>query len=288
MRPPPDREEACPIKPPRPKKRLRYHADSEYNRTRTMRHLTTFRSVLALAALFAPPPSASADEATALFRAVAREHARISSIDADITQYISEPGRPREIFKGRYRADARGRFRIDYTVPSRQVVRSDGRVFEWYYPDERLLYYSESPKNEGKGPEFNPLEGIEEALESRFTLSGGAWRLYGFFRPLRVYHLHDAKTGLDIEVRVDPSIRAVIEKTVRDRRGYELIRESYRGHRKLGEIFFPSRVSVTTRTARGITSNVTDYARVILNGPMPDAVFRADYPRTVTRRRLGE
>ena len=253
-----------------------------------MRYAIPLHTVIALATLLGAPRYAAADDAAALFRAVAREHAKIRSIDADITQYITEPGRPREIFRGRYRADGRGRFRIDYTVPSRQVVRSDGKLFEWYYPDDRLLYYSEAAERDRPGPGFNPLDGIEKELESRFELSGGGWRLYGFFKRARVYHLRDRQSGLDIEVRVDPSIRAVITKTVRDRRGYELIRESYEGHRDIGGVFFPTRVSVTARTARGITSSVTDYARVILNGPMPEAVFRVDYPRGVTRRRLDE
>ncbi len=252
--------------------------------------IRTFHAVLALALAvpIAAPRAASADDAAALFREVARAHAKIRAIDAEITQYIAEPGRPREIFRGRYRADDRGRFRIDYTVPSRQIVRSDGKVFEWYYPDDRLLYYAESADGGRKGPGFNPLGGIEGELESRFELSGGGWRLYGFFRRARVYHLKDRHSGVDIEVRVDPAMKAVISKTVRDRRGYEILKESYEAYRAIGGIYFPSRVSVTARTARGITSNVTDYGRVSLNGTIPDAVFRADYPRGVTRKRLHE
>ncbi len=255
-----------------------------------MRPIPTLHAVLALALtapLWAPQPAA-ADDAATLFRAVAREHAKIRTIDAEITQYIAEPGRPREIFRGRYRADERGRFRIDYTVPSRQIVRSDGTVFEWYYPEERLLYYADAAGRPSARPGFNPLDGIDDGIETRFALSGGGWRLYGFFKRARVYHLKDRQSGVDIEVRVDPAMKAVISKTVRDSRGYEILKETYEGYRTIGAIHFPSRVSVTARTARGITSNVTDYGRVALNGAIPGAVFRADHPRGVTRRRLDE
>jgi outer membrane lipoprotein-sorting protein len=274
--------------PRRQKKRLHNPARWRYKQTHTMRPIPTLKAVLALAALLWAPPSAVADDAAALFGAVAREHAKIRSIDAEITQYIRESGGPQELFRGRYRADERGRFRIDYTVPSRQVVRSDGKIFEWYYPDDRLLYYSEAASGDRKGPGFNPLDGIDGELETRFELSEGAWRLYGFFKRARVYHLKDRHSGVDIEVRVDPAMKAVISKTVRDRRGYEILRESYEGYRAIDGIWFPSRVSVTARTARGITSNVTDYGRVKLNGAIPDAVFRAEHPRGVTRRRLDE
>ncbi|HSV98495.1 MAG TPA: DUF4292 domain-containing protein [Spirochaetota bacterium] len=280
----------APLCPRRRKKTVANPGRQRYNHTRTMRPNTTPHAVLALslAALFAAPLAVAADETAVLFREVARAHAKILTIDAEITQYITEPGRGREIFRGRYRADGRGRFRIDYTVPSRQIVRSDGAGFEWYYPDDRLLYYAKAAGRGPARPGFNPLDGIDSELETRFELSGGAWRLYGFFKRARVYHLKDRQSGVDIEVRVDPSTKAVISKTVRDRRGYELLKETYEGYRAIGGIYFPSRVSVTARTAKGITSNVTDYGRVTLNGPVPDAVFRADHPRGVTRKRLYE
>ena len=58
-----------------------------------------------------------ADETTDLFEGIVDNYSKIKSIDARITQYISTPGKNKEKYKGRYRIDSAGYFRIDYNYP---------------------------------------------------------------------------------------------------------------------------------------------------------------------------
>ena len=62
-----------------------------------------------------------------LFREIVRVNSRVKSIDAAIIQHIYTPEHYKEVYKGRYRADNLQRFRIDYTIPSRQIVVNDGK-----------------------------------------------------------------------------------------------------------------------------------------------------------------
>ena len=123
-------------------------------------------------------------EDLSLFRQIVEENSRIKSIEADIIQYVITPEHSKEIFKGKYRADKKGRFRIDYTTPSNQIVLNDGRCIYWYYPDERLLYKIVDKEKILHRSSINPLKEFSKDFDKNFKIHYLGKHLYGFFRYL--------------------------------------------------------------------------------------------------------
>ena len=240
----------------------------------------------ALASVFLLLPGAfsrAGDDGVELLRAVINKSAAVRAIDAEITQYIDTEGKPREVFRGRYRADRQGRFRIDYTVPSKQTVLNDGRGFYWYYHEDRLLYRMAKTADGPTSPAFNPVKELEGGMEGdRFTVLDLGPRLYGFFGMGRHLAVTDREKALRVDMLVDPGKKVVLKKTVRGRTGMELMKERYEHYRTVSGCFFPGRVTVTVRTGRGITRNITEYGAIKLNSAVTPAVFRLELPPDVT------
>lgn len=232
--------------------------------------------------------SIAAGDPLELFRKVVMEHARMRSVDAEITQYIQMGEGPQEIFKGRYRADSSGRFRIDYTVPSAQVVVNDGAGLYWYYPGEKLLYRIEGQGTAGHGQGPNPLREFQGKFEERFEITSEGPRLHGFFRKAHRFRVTDTRSGLTLRILVDEKTKSVLEKVVRDRAGREILKESYSDFIRTGGIRFPGRVSVMAQGARGVTRNITLYTHVVLNRDIQPSVFRLTLPPGVTHRLIHE
>ncbi|TAL29763.1 MAG: hypothetical protein EPN93_20710 [Spirochaetes bacterium] len=247
-------------------------------------------SLLAVCALLlavAEHPAAQ-DDPRALLVEIAHEAAKITSIDAEIEQYISSPGTGSEYFKGRYRSDSLGRMRIDYTVPGVQVVIHDGVNFYWYYPDDKLLYKIERRGAERPAGGFDPLRDVAKDLDSKLSVEYLGTHLYGFFTPAHYFQLRNSENGVVMDVLVDKGKKAVLQKTVRDARGVELMRESYEGYARVGETWFPSRVTVVARSAGGITKNVTVYSALALNRGLAPGLFVLDLPRDVVAKTIHE
>jgi len=240
----------------------------------------------ALAAVFLPlswAVSHAGDGGVELLRAVINNSAAVRAIDAEITQYIDTEGKPREVFRGRYRADRQGRFRIDYTVPSKQTVLNDGRGLYWYYHEDRLLFRMAKTANGPSSPAFNPVKELEGGVDGgRFTVLDLGPRLYGFFGMGRHLAVTDRKKALRVDMLVDPVKKVVLKKTVRGRTGMELMKERYENYRAVSGCFFPGRVTVTVRTGRGVTRNITEYGAIKLNGAVAPAVYRLELPPDVT------
>lgn len=243
---------------------------------------------VAAAVLSPAERSVAAGDPLDLFRKVVMEHARMRSVDAEITQYIQMGEGPQEIFKGRYRADNSGRFRIDYTAPSAQIVVNDGAGLYWYYPGEKLVYRIEGRGAAGHGQGLNPLREFQGKFEERFEITSEGSRLHGFFRKAHGFRVTDTKSGLTLRILVDEKTKAVLEKVVRDRTGREILKESYSDFIRAGGIRFPARVSVLAQGARGVTRNTTRYSYVTLNRDIHPSTFRLTLPPGVTRRRIHE
>jgi outer membrane lipoprotein-sorting protein len=249
---------------------------------------TTGLFCAAAIAVLLPRTAAVEEDPRALLAEIVKESAKITSIDAQIEQYISAPGTGNEYYKGRYRSDSQGRMRIDYTVPSAQVVIHDGRSFYWYYPEDKLLYKIERRGMERPAAGPDPLRDVAKDLESKFTVEYLGTHLHGFFTPAHYFLLKNTENGVTLDVLVDKGKKVVLLKTVRDARGTELVRESYDGYAQVGDAWFPSRVTVAARTAGGLTKNITVYTDVALNRGVPASLFIIDVPRDVIAKTISE
>jgi outer membrane lipoprotein-sorting protein len=219
-----------------------------------------------------------------LFREIIKENSRIVSIDSEIVQYINTNGQTIEKFSGRYRAVQGGRFRIDYSEPYKQTVLNNGRSLYWYYPDINTLY--EIGKDSAvKEPKFNPLQEYMKNDKKLNVLYLGR-TLYGFFNLVHFFIIKDGRRGLIVEVRVDSKKNVILEKIVKDKNGFEIIKEIYGGYELIQDIYFPSRVDVYAKTANGFTRNTTHYNNARLNTDIAENIFELILPKNVKRKVL--
>jgi len=222
-----------------------------------------------------------------LFREVMKQYSRIRTIDSEIEQEIWNDENPPERFKGLYRADSTGRFRIDYSRPDAQIVLNNGKNLYWYYPNEKILYTIASLKNDA-APKLNPFAEYSKKLDDRFEIRSLGRGLHGFFQMAAVYQLIDREKGVAIVFWIDPEKHVVLKKTVSDRNGREYIKEMYGNFKKVSGIYYPSRVDVIVRTAAGIAGNTTYYRKVRLNKKFGKNLFVIEFPKDVKKRSLHE
>lgn len=222
-----------------------------------------------------------------VFQRVVRHYSRIRTIDSEIVQNVSSSGETAEVFKGRYRADSRGRFRIDYYYPGKQIVLNNDRGLFWYYVAENILY--EIGKNGiGNAPKFNPLDEYDKRIEGRFRLKYLGSRLYDLHGRSKLYRLTDLEKGLYINLWIDHKRNVLLKKVVSDKNNRELVREVYSDYVKTGDIYFPARLDVMVRTIRGVTRNTTRYRNVILNKRFNASIFSMNFPASAEKRKLNE
>lgn len=240
--------------------------------------------------LYAPAaiPQGVAADGPPSFREIIEANSGVRSIDARITQRIAEQGRGRETYRGRYRADGRGRFRIDYDRPSAQIVVFDGTSLLWYFPGSNTLYEMKGGAAGRSRPAVNPFQYLSGDVEKRFESRFGGKKGYGFFKSGYSFSLRDRRNDESFSILVDAKRLAIVEKTVRDARGAEIVRELYEEYRMINGILFPARVTVSARTGAGIVKNLTEYDNISLNRKIDETIFRLDVPRNVLRKKLHE
>lgn len=225
------------------------------------------------------------------FGEIVQANSRVRYIDAGITQIIAEQGRGREVYRGRYRADERGRFRIDYRKPSPQIVVFDGKRLLWYFPESKTLYEMRGGATVHSRPAANPLHGIigpAGEVGRRFEPRFEGRRGYGFFKSGYSFSLRDRARNERFSILVDAKSLAIVEKTVRDGEGVEVVREVYEDYRMIDGIPFPARVTVSARTASGIVKNLTEYDHISLNGRIDASIFGLNIPANAVRKKLHE
>lgn len=222
-----------------------------------------------------------------LFKEIVEESSRIKSIDADIIQYLSTPEHSKEVYKGRYRGIASGKLRIDYTIPSTQIVLNDNNNLYWYYPKDKILYQIGRRVNLSSRLKVNPLqEFINKNFDRRFRTRYLGKHIYGFFIIAHQFVIEDCETGSIIDLWFDAKKRVILAKIVKDRYGREIMKEIYGDYKKIRNIYFPTRVDVFARTASGITRNTTTYKNVRLNYKISDKIFNIKFPEDIKRRYL--
>jgi outer membrane lipoprotein-sorting protein len=223
-----------------------------------------------------------------LFRRIIKENSKIQTIDSEITQYITVEQNPQEIYRGRYRADSQGRFRIDFSVPSEQLVLNDGRTFLWYYPGSKVLYQIERHGYASHNAGFNPMIEFSKEFEKRYEVTYLGKQLYGFFNMAHLFIVRDKEKGIKLDIRIDAKMNTILAKVVRDEKGMEIMKEIYEDYKLINSVNSPARVVVTARTKSGITKNITEYSKITLNRNIPPAIFYMQFPVGITRKNIYE
>lgn len=221
-----------------------------------------------------------------IIEALISEQNRIRTIDCSLTQLIYEDGNSIR-YTGRYRADSTGRFRVDYTLPSKQTVLNTAKGLFWHMPEENTLYMIESkiPALSGSNPGGigNMMKKIDDRLELKYL----GTHLYGFFTVAHRFIMIDGGSGNRMEFIAGARDNIILEKKVLDRDGTEVMREVYSDYTSVGGMHFPLRVDVYAKTGTGVTRSISFYRDVRLNGIIPDDVFRLKVPGNVRKMTYG-
>lgn len=240
--------------------------------------------VLLFIALFIAPLRGEVDS---LFRELMRVNSRVKTIDAEIEQYIRDASGSIELFKGRYRADQSGRFRIDYHTPHNQIVVNNGRELLWYYPDDKLLYII-GTGNEETALSVHPLTELSRMVSRDFHVIYLGKHLFGFFILAHQFVITNKKKNLTIDVWIEVKRKVVVARIVRNPVGQEILKELYGDYRDVNGILFPMRIDVYARSKAGVTRNTTHYRKVFLNRSVPKRIFHLTLPDGVQMKRYGE
>jgi outer membrane lipoprotein-sorting protein len=231
----------------------------------------------------------AAESDLSLFNEIIEANTGIKSIDAEITQYINTPEHSGEVYKGRYVADDKGRFRIDYTIPSRQFVLNNGRSLFWYFPEDNILFIIGNDKANQKEPKVNPLREFKnKEFGNQFKVNYKGKHFYGFFNSAHKYIVKDIKNELNFEIRVDAKNKLLLSKIVTNSAGQEIIKEIYESYEKIKDTFFPARIDIFARTENGITRNTTEYSNIRLNYSVSENLFQIKFPDNVKKKYLQQ
>jgi len=233
-----------------------------------------------------PALQAAQNPDLSVFRKIISTRQKINTIDAEIEQTVKSSEDGSEKFRGRYRADNSGKFRIDYTRPEKQLVYGNGKKLYWYYPMDSVLYETPSTGMNTPVP-GNSLTPYMTGLDKRYRVKKLGRSLYGFFSIAERFRLTDIKTGKRVFFWFDSAGNRMLRKVVEDSEGREILKEVYSDYRKVNNISFPHRVDVFIRTAGGITQSRTNYTAVRVNGKLRQNVFDIVFPRDAERRRFN-
>ncbi len=206
-----------------------------------------------------------------------KENDKLTSIDCSLEQIIYE-NNTIEKYKGRYRSDKKGRFRIDYNEPFAQTVISTGKNILWYIPASEILYVIQNgPADAGNLKKLYPKlsGGIEKSLSHRYL---GMWPC-GFFTLAHRFLFIDVKNGLKLDMAIAVKDLRLLEKRIRDRDGKEIMKEIYSDYHTIGQVLLPGRVDVYAKTKNGYVRSISFYSDIRLNIPIADEVFKMRIPK---------
>ena len=244
-----------------------------------------FRYICILLFLLLPASSFSSGSDSILKKIIERQN-RIKTIDCTISQFIYEKGEVIR-YSGRYRADASGRFRIDYTNPSKQTVVNTAKVLYWHIPEDNNLYIIPSQRGGAKASQIGNTGELIKKIDDRHKITYTGFHFYGFFKIAHRFMMIDLEHGNRIEFITDAAHFTIIEKRMKDRDGNEIIREVYGDYTLIQEELFPGRVDVFAKTETGVTRSISKYSDISLNGPIPDGVFVLKVPKNVKKHIYG-
>ncbi|MBN2038656.1 MAG: DUF4292 domain-containing protein [Spirochaetes bacterium] len=228
------------------------------------------------------------DDFPALFSEIIEANTKINTVEADITQYISTPEHAKEIFKGRYFADNKGRFRIEYTSPSKQIVVNNGADLFWFYPDDNTVYTVKQTADTENRSGINPLKEFNKTKSGEnYSINYLGKHLYGFFTLAYHYRIKDSKNNLLFNIWVNVKTKVLLAKIITNNDGIEITKELYSDYEKIKNVYFPKRIDVYARTDTGINKNTTKYSGIKLNFTIPESTFKLHLPENVVKKYLN-
>jgi outer membrane lipoprotein-sorting protein len=244
------------------------------------------RILFSLGVLLALISSTSARGDDRIIEAIIAGQNRIKTIDCTLSQLIYESGTSAS-YLGRFRADSKGRFRIDYTQPSRQTVLNTSNGLFWHMPESNTVFIIPSKGPSMSGPAARSIGSVIKKIESNMDFKYLGVHMYGFFTTVHRFIMIDKKIGTKIEIIAGARDNIVLEKKVLDRDGYEVMREIYSDYTMVDGIHFPLRVDVYARTENGVTRSISRYRDIVLNGAIDDGVFRLKIPKNARKMTYG-
>ncbi len=230
-----------------------------------------------------------------MFPAVAASHpvlqkvyqnfSKVASIKADITQIVYEKKIEKQ-YRGIYQASSDGRFRVDYYSPERQVLICGKNRIEWYYPAEKILYIL-NRKHAGSLDTLRKLQGPgSKMLQKSIKVKYLGKHLIGFFVSAHLFSIKNRKDATTTLLWIDAKKYVILKRIVKNKSGYEIVKETYSRYKKIKNIYIPSKVNVLTRTKSGTTQNITLYKAIILNKKIHAAIYKINYPKNINVRNL--
>lgn len=222
-----------------------------------------------------------------LFNEIIKANTGIKSLDAKIIQHIDTAEHSREVFAGRYIADNSGRFKIEYTSPSKQTVLNNGQAIYWYFQDSNLLYILGREKTNHRDPKINSLQEFQNKdLSKQFKIEFLGKELYGFFKLAHKFAVKDIKNDMNFNIKVDAKSNILLSKIITNSAGVEILKEEYSNYELIKNIYFPKRIDVYARTNKGIIRNTTEYDNILLNYSVPENMFEIRFPANARKKYL--
>lgn len=220
-----------------------------------------------------------------LFESIVKAYTSIQTVDSGITQIIKE-GKSRNVYKGRFRADSRGRFRVDYYYPEKQIVVCGKKILQWYYPRNKILYQLKSKSFALSRPRFGPFSNAKAINAKNYKMLYLGKHLLGFFNTANLYSLENKKTGFVTLFWISEKKKVVLRKVVKDKKGYEIVKETYAQFKQINNKYIPHYIDVLARTRNGTVRSTTHYKNLVINRKLSPNIFKLTFPGDVKRREL--
>lgn len=210
-----------------------------------------------------------------LQNALLHPKSQISNVSADIVQYTVIAGSS-ETRKGYFRADSKGRFRIDYTSPDEQVV-FDGKTLYWDIKENGFVW--EIPELSADSPvQAQAIPEKPAFLSNEFEIrkENKPWSAYlpGFSEG-EYFSVKSNKTRLIIYMRYNYEVGAVTSRRVVDHQGNEILTENLEDPVLFRQTAFFKKSKVIAgnlQTGKKLLSQTT-YHNLKFNTKMPAAIF---------------
>lgn len=206
-----------------------------------------------------------------------RDQTRFTSLRADIRQTITEVGKGRQVYAGKYMADNRGRFRVDFFEPEPQTVLFDSRELYWVFYRDKLIWRIQGDDQNGfwRGPVAGQVEKISR--EPKLKYLGETIREWG---RTHVFQIPPGQAGeplLEIifeDKRAVPLIRRFLNNV-----GEPVFEERFSDYQKISGVWLPGRVLVRLRrNGRQVLENSARYSNARVNQKIPEYYFQLNKP----------
>lgn len=212
-----------------------------------------------------------------------KDYSSVKSIRGNLVQYVKN-GTSYEKISGYYSAINEGWFRIDYTLPEKQIVIFNSKGLYWFYPERNLLFIKYKKSSEQTSL---PGTALIQNFDSVNVYYQGV-RFYGLFKFAHVYCFKNLSGDRTVIIWFNPEKRYVIRKYIIDNSGREIVKEIYHEHCNTGSVNIPSKIELFLRTESGIIHTQTEYSDLQVNFSTDKRNYDFKIEKNMTVRYLNE